>query len=222
MNYKLIYNSLIERAKTRSLDGYKESHHIVPKCLGGSDDKDNLVDLTPEEHYLAHLLLVQIYPNDHKLSYAAIKMTMSTKHTSRPNNKRYGWLKREHFRRYSLNETGKKYYNNGVDNIKLKPGEPVPEGFILGRSYSPTTGVKHGRKNGFFKNSEIQKANANKRWSKDDERIAELFGVANIKEVHNIVVEFRANYDRYWIKPFMEKYPFIKRAKARSLLLREF
>jgi len=29
--------------------------------MGGSDDKSNLVDLTPEEHFLAHQLLLKIH-----------------------------------------------------------------------------------------------------------------------------------------------------------------
>lgn len=32
-------------------------HHIIPKPLGGSNDKSNLVLLTPEEHYIAHYYL---------------------------------------------------------------------------------------------------------------------------------------------------------------------
>ena len=64
MNYKKIYDSLIERGKNRNLNEYGEKHHIVPKCLGGSNKKENLVKLTPEEHYVAHQLLVKIYPNN--------------------------------------------------------------------------------------------------------------------------------------------------------------
>lgn len=40
-------------------DCYCEQHHIVPKCLGGADSLDNLVNLTPREHYIAHLLLAK-------------------------------------------------------------------------------------------------------------------------------------------------------------------
>ena len=32
----------------------KHKHHIIPKHMGGSDDPSNLVELTPEEHALAH------------------------------------------------------------------------------------------------------------------------------------------------------------------------
>ena len=94
MNYKKHYNALIERARTRNLDCYTERHHVIPRCMGGSDEKDNLVRLTPEEHYLAHLLLVKIYPLENKLVLAARYMTVD-KDNKRSNNKMYGWLRRK-------------------------------------------------------------------------------------------------------------------------------
>lgn len=70
MDYQKIYNDLVERGKPRELEGYKERHHIVPKCLGGDDKSDNLVYLTAREHYIAHKLLVKIFPTNFKLKYA--------------------------------------------------------------------------------------------------------------------------------------------------------
>lgn len=70
MNYKRIYEKIIQRAKFRKLTCYTEKHHIIPKCLGGSNDKDNLVRLTAKEHFICHRLLVLIYPENHKLKYA--------------------------------------------------------------------------------------------------------------------------------------------------------
>jgi hypothetical protein len=61
MNYTKHYNLLIERAKERLLEGYKEAHHIIPKSMGGTGDPDNLVNLTAREHYVAHILLAKIY-----------------------------------------------------------------------------------------------------------------------------------------------------------------
>jgi len=93
MNYKKHYEMLIEKSRQRTLEGYYERHHIIPKCLGGSDDDDNIANLTPEEHFLAHQLLVKMYPNSPPLVNAAIIMT--THHTSiRANNKLFGWLRR--------------------------------------------------------------------------------------------------------------------------------
>ncbi|QGF20538.1 putative homing endonuclease [Klebsiella phage UPM 2146] len=93
MNYNKIYNSLINKAKMRSLKGYHEKHHVIPKCLGGSNDTSNLVKLTPEEHYVAHLLLIKIYPHEPKLVYAATLMSGKNNHIKR-NNKQHGWLRR--------------------------------------------------------------------------------------------------------------------------------
>jgi len=59
--YKTIYYQLIENARNRDeLNQYMERHHIVPRSLGGTDDANNLVPLTPREHYIAHRLLTKI------------------------------------------------------------------------------------------------------------------------------------------------------------------
>lgn len=93
MNYKLHYEKLISKARNRSIlkSEYKEVHHIIPKSLGGDNSKDNLVELFPEEHLVAHLLLVKIYPHNNKLIYAANMMTNI--YTKRNNNKDYAWIK---------------------------------------------------------------------------------------------------------------------------------
>lgn len=62
MDYLKIYDNLINDAKVNpKSDEYKESHHIIPKCLGGNDSPENLVRLTARQHYLAHWLLYKIY-----------------------------------------------------------------------------------------------------------------------------------------------------------------
>ena len=93
MNYNKIYDTLILRGIERCLfpEEYFEKHHIIPKCLGGLNSKNNIVKLTPEEHYLAHLLLVKIYPNNDKLIFAAHRMTSGKSR----NNKLYGWVRRK-------------------------------------------------------------------------------------------------------------------------------
>ena len=102
MNYTAIYQRLIERARNRVVESYTESHHILPKCMGGNDDISNLVSLTPEEHFLAHQLLVKMHQDNDSLARAANMMTISPI-GKRNNNKRFGWLKRrasEALRRY--------------------------------------------------------------------------------------------------------------------------
>ena len=58
--YTQIYESIITRAKQRSIDSYTERHHIIPRSLNGSDDTDNLVDLTAREHFICHWLLTKM------------------------------------------------------------------------------------------------------------------------------------------------------------------
>lgn len=68
--------------------------------MGGDDQPDNITVLTPEEHYLAHLLLVKINRGtefEAKLTYAANMMG-----ATRKGNKVYGWLKRY----YSITTSG--------------------------------------------------------------------------------------------------------------------
>jgi len=93
MNYQKIYNSIIERSQNRILQEYTEKHHILPRCMGGTDDSNNIAILTPEEHYVAHQLLIKIYPNEHKLVYALRMMCMGSNKIKR-NNKEYSWTRK--------------------------------------------------------------------------------------------------------------------------------
>lgn len=66
MNYKRIHDSIINNAK--SLDrskknGSYEMHHIIMRSVGGTDDPNNLVLLTPKEHFIIHYLLWKMHPN---------------------------------------------------------------------------------------------------------------------------------------------------------------
>lgn len=55
--YKVWHDNIIAKGKNRVLTGYQEKHHIIPKSLGGSNSKDNIVALTPKEHFIIHILL---------------------------------------------------------------------------------------------------------------------------------------------------------------------
>ena len=55
--YKSWYDSIIQKANNRTISTYKEKHHILPRCLGGKDNQENLVELTAREHFIVHMLL---------------------------------------------------------------------------------------------------------------------------------------------------------------------
>jgi hypothetical protein len=85
MNYQRIHDAIIDRASNRTLQGYREKHHVIPRCMGGVDTADNLVELTAREHFIIHKLLVEIYPTESKLVYA---YWMMSRNVSNSNYKR--------------------------------------------------------------------------------------------------------------------------------------
>lgn len=58
--YSKYYYNIIKRRKNNPSNGYVERHHIIPKSLGGSNKKENIVALTAREHFICHRLLVKM------------------------------------------------------------------------------------------------------------------------------------------------------------------
>ena len=52
-----------------------EIHHIVPRCMGGSNASDNLVLLTTAEHLIAHILLFRENMDNKELRFALYLMS---------------------------------------------------------------------------------------------------------------------------------------------------
>lgn len=76
MDYQSLYNKIVSHRKSNpnpSQDA-SEKHHIVPKCMGGDNSPDNLVFLTPREHFVAHRLLAKIHPDIYGISLAYFLM----------------------------------------------------------------------------------------------------------------------------------------------------
>lgn len=97
MNYKKIYDNIVNiglsRGRSKSnLDYYVERHHIIPKCMGGTDDKTNLVLLTAREHFVAHQLLLKMHPSHQGLAFAVYKFTHGTQEQIK-NSRAYSWIK---------------------------------------------------------------------------------------------------------------------------------
>lgn len=75
--YKKRYQKFIKFIKEkqpRNLIGYTETHHILPRCLHGTDSPENLIELTLREHFLAHWLLWKAYPDYLPLASAFLQM----------------------------------------------------------------------------------------------------------------------------------------------------
>ena len=116
--YKIWYDSIIQKAKNRILNCYKEKHHILPKCLGGKDNQENLVELTAREHFIVHMLLCKFTKGEakHKMIFAFQPMInfKSKGRTYKVNSKTAELLKLE----YRKLLKGRKLSKEHIENLR--------------------------------------------------------------------------------------------------------
>lgn len=89
--YYKTYNKLIDKCIQMESEGYPEDvytevHHILPKCIGGTNKKDNLVRMPVRYHIVAHMLLASAFPDNKKIVYAVNIMFISSSSNSSRNN----------------------------------------------------------------------------------------------------------------------------------------
>ncbi len=126
--YDKFINSL---KKNRDLETF-EVHHIIPKCMGGGDNKSNLIKLTPREHFIAHLMLHRANPESKSLLKALQAMFRSDffTHGAKLNGRKYDTM-----RRYAFRKTAKpskdilyeEYYTNKKSLAKIAKQFDVSE-----------------------------------------------------------------------------------------------
>jgi len=102
MNHLKVYDCIINNAKSKNRQKlkktdpnyvYYENHHIIPKCLDGTNDKDNLVLLFAREHYICHKLLTHIYKGNRKLACALHKMTYGNSNRHIKTSRDYAYIR---------------------------------------------------------------------------------------------------------------------------------
>lgn len=140
MNYQKVYDQLVEKCKVRGLDkskheGYHEIHHIVPRCMGGSNEKDNLVMLTGREHFIVHMLLWKAYPSNRSFAFAAT--FMSNRKVCKVNSYLYEYLKADSAKKISEATSGKR--------VKDLLGQKFTKLTVVEQAdfYYSNTGAKH-------------------------------------------------------------------------------
>lgn len=147
MNYLKIYNKIIEYRIYNLPVGYSEKHHILPKCLGGKDTSDNLVKLTAREHYICHLLLVNIYKHDFnkysKMINAFLRMCCNSTFQDRAyNSHTYDTIRKHWSSIMSKRQIGKNniqydtqwIYNPATKEcIRIPKNQNIPKGWYSGR-----------------------------------------------------------------------------------------
>ena len=103
-------------------------HHIIPRHAGGTDDPNNLVELTVEDHAIAHKVLYGLYGRwQDKVAWQGLSGIIGKEEIIRETQ--------------SASKKGKVWYNNGSESILTFEGEQ-PKGFIRGRKLSEETKAK--------------------------------------------------------------------------------
>lgn len=102
MNNQKIYDQIISRSRNREMPAVVEKHHVVPRCLGGTNAKENIAYLSPREHFICHLLLTKMYNGEarKKMLYAFLMMSRGCKRKNQheryvPSSKLFHSLKRD-------------------------------------------------------------------------------------------------------------------------------
>jgi len=106
--YTKWYFAIINNLRTKT--EVTENHHIIPKSLGGSNRKENIICLTPKEHFVCHWLLTKMTfgENKKKMCYAFWSMTRNSKKM----NRSYSSLEYSIARKYFINNTKGKTYED--------------------------------------------------------------------------------------------------------------
>lgn len=117
MDYRKIYNDLCIRGQIRikEVGVFYEKHHIKPRSFGGKKNKENMTTLTLKEHYVAHLLLVAIYPDSPAMHNALWNMCNITPKNNegyeryKPSSRTFERIRGEYSKYCSIGENNPRY-----------------------------------------------------------------------------------------------------------------
>lgn len=145
--YKKLYIKIIENRLTNLIPDsiYTENHHIIPRSLGGSDEKTNLIHLTAREHYICHYLLTKMYTEDtinyYKMLYAFSMMQCKGRKQKRYTSKLYEYCRIKYSKMRSIEQSGTKnsqYNTQWISNEELRISKKIsrddiiPENWVKG------------------------------------------------------------------------------------------
>jgi hypothetical protein len=106
--YTNTYFKIIQRSQNRVLNCYTESHHIIPRSLGGCDEAHNLIRLTAREHFICHRLLPKMTEGLNKMKMCQAAWMMARTRKIRISSRTYALLREEASKVASLRQKGKK------------------------------------------------------------------------------------------------------------------
>ncbi len=107
MDYLKHYQNLMKKTLNRNLEKgiYFEKHHILPTSIKSSGCAKKLlkdiviygkiVNLLPQEHYVAHALLVKVFKNKNKDCFIRMMFAFSIMKNKTNNNKKYALFRKD-------------------------------------------------------------------------------------------------------------------------------
>jgi hypothetical protein len=138
MNYKKIYDAIIENRTINQFVGYTEKHHIIPRSLDGVDDSYNIIALSSREHFVCHFLLSKMYAEYsvewYKMNHAFMIMKAASTQTRYVNSRLYEYRRRNFSKVMSHAQKGDKnsqYGTRWIYNTTVQISKKIPKNEIL-------------------------------------------------------------------------------------------
>ena len=142
--YFYLYLKILSKPDTT---GYTEKHHILPKSIGGSDSKTNLIQITSRKHFLVHYLLTKCVKQKTPSWYSMVKAfnmmsVTSPQHQRYINSKLYESNRKHMSATMSVLQAGENNSQHGsqwINNptlqlsIRISKNENIPNGWQAGR-----------------------------------------------------------------------------------------
>jgi len=159
MDYLKHYFKLIEKSRQRNLNDmlFYEKHHIIPKSIFNDTnvqkilniykiknvkEKINIVYLLPEEHFVAHLLLVKICYFINTNSFYRMLFAVTFMKNRVKNNKEYKWLRTQFRNMMSIVRKGKP---SGMAGKKWSKERKLLGNVLKGKTYEEMYGKEKAK-----------------------------------------------------------------------------
>lgn len=121
--YTETYFKIIDNARTKIYSEYTENHHVIPKSLGGTNDRNNIVKLSAREHFICHKLLVKMVTGNaqHKMLEAFSYFSNNSKRKLKLNSRQVQEIRAANAKASSIRNKGNQFYKKRKSpDIKLK------------------------------------------------------------------------------------------------------
>ena len=222
--YSKRYYSIIHNKKLNpSQEEYTETHHILPRSMGGKDTPENLVVLSGREHFICHYLLTKMYevgsPKWYKSNHAFMFMSASKCGKRYVNSRLYDAARKRFSLVMSAAQSGTKNSQYGkvwIVHTQLLRNQKVYEHEL---EHWLSLGWTEGRIMNFHKPKIIPKRDLiNQKYKQDAEHYWNLYITLNCKSMQQFVKDGHYPYSivsliKLWKKHIPDYTELVKHGK---------